>query len=181
MRRMNLRFHKRGMPDMAKDNSTTTSQVQQRRPYDKFIDYLRERAGVEETTDDVRDQLTRDQIESIAAATSEDELFKAMETAGLTGLQYLPANQELIITDFRYVRGNLGIGVYAVINATDPGTGANLALDTGVERILAFLRMAEQLQLLPLHVVVTKKTTTSGNEMVSLTRPARRPVQSTAQ
>jgi hypothetical protein len=169
---------------MAKAESNDVAAVQgqasELTPYDRFIQYALERAEVE-SEDWSAEDLTRDQVINITEATDEDALFKAMELAGLTGLQFLENGQQIIVHDYRFVRGNLGIGVYAVINATDVATGATLSLDTGIERVLAFLRMCEHLGLFPVTVNVVKKTTGTGNEMVTLTRPAKRPVKSSAE
>jgi hypothetical protein len=167
---------------MAKDESADAAVVQGKAseltPYDRFVQYALERADVE-SGDWNAEELTRDQVIEITEAADEDALFKAMELAGLTGLQYLANGQEILVHDYRFVRGNLGIGVYAVINATDVSTGMSLSLDTGIERVLAFLRMCEHLGLFPIHVVVNKKTTGTGNEMITLSRPAKRPVKTT--
>lgn len=177
-------FTRRGTIIMAKAGSNDVAQVQgqasELTPYDRFVQYALERAEVE-SGDWSAEDLTHDQVISITEASDEDALFKAMELAGLTGLQYLDNGQEIIVNDYRFVRGNLGIGVYAVINATDVATGASLSLDTGIERVLAFLRMCEHLSLFPINVIVNKKTTGSGNEMVTLSRPAKRPVQARAE
>jgi hypothetical protein len=147
-------------------------------PYQKFINYSLQRADVENTDWDAH-EITESQITDIMSAADEDALFAAMETAGLTGLRDLPNATELEVHGYRLVRGNLGIGVYAVIDAVNMTTGGeNVALDTGIERVIAFLRMAEVMELFPLHVVVTKKTTGSGNELITLSRPAKRPVSS---
>jgi hypothetical protein len=146
-------------------------------PYQKFINYNLQRADVENTDWDGH-EITEGQIADIMSAGDEDALFAAMNTAGLTGLRNLPNGTELELLSYRLVRGNLGIGVYAVIDAVNAATAESMALDTGVERIIAFLRMAEVMELFPLHVVVTKKTTGSGNELITLSRPAKRPVPS---
>lgn len=155
------------------------NEIQPQRPYDKFVQYITERAVVE-SGDWSADELTADQVESILTAGSEDELFAAMKSAGLTGLRDLENGQEIVIQGYRLVRGSMGIGVYAVIDATDPVTGEEMALDTGIPRVIAFLRMAEQLDLFPVHVVVVKKTTSEGNTMISLARPPKRSVSGTA-
>jgi hypothetical protein len=152
----------------------TTSELT---PYQKFINYSLQRADVENTDWDAH-EITEAQIAGIMSADSEDALFAAMQTAGLTGLRDLANGTELELLGYRLVRGNLGMGVYAVIDAVSAETAESMALDTGVERVLAFLRMAEVMELFPLHVVVTKKTTGSGNELITLSRPAKRPVSS---
>jgi hypothetical protein len=159
----------------AKDVQPTS--VSEVRPYDRFVQYLQERATVE-NGDWSADELTRNQVNEIITAENEDALFAAMKTAGLTGLKDVENGTVITIHGFRLIQGQLGnIGVYAVIDAVDPATGEGLSLDTGVERVIAFLRMAETMDLLPVTVTVVKKTTGSGNEMVTLARPPKRPVK----
>lgn len=146
-------------------------------PYQKFINYALQRADVENGDWDTH-EITEAQIGDIMAAGDEEALFAAMQPAGLTGLRDLDNGTELEVHGYRLVRGNLGIGVYAVIDAVNTATAESMALDTGVERVIAFLRMAEHLELYPIKVIVTKKTTGSGNELITLSRPAKRPVSS---
>jgi hypothetical protein len=99
-----------------------------------------------------------------------------MKMAGLTGLKDLEDGQALRIHGYRLLQGDLGIGVYAVLDADDPDTGEAFALDTGVTRILAFLRMCEVMDKFPIEVVVKKKTTASGNELITLRKRGKRAV-----
>jgi hypothetical protein len=71
--------------------------------------------------------------------------------------------------------------VYAVLEADDPNTGEVLQLDTGVSRILAFLRMCEIMNKFPVTVEIVKKTTASGNQMITLKRDRKRAVPSSAE
>jgi hypothetical protein len=159
------------------DNGAIEGTAAELTPYEKFVNYSHQRAEVENTDWDAH-EITESQITDIMSADSEDALFAAMQTAGLTGLRDLPNGTELELLSYRLVRGNLGMGVYAVIDAVNAATAESIALDTGIERILAFLRMAEVMELFPLHVVVAKKTTGSGNELITLSRPVKRPVKS---
>jgi hypothetical protein len=150
------------------------------RPYQKMLAYMRERAEVTASEYDP-EELSADQVDRIMTATTEDELFKAMETAGLTGLKDLEDGTVIRIHSYRLVSGQLGIGVYAVLEADDPNTGEVLQLDTGVSRILAFLRMCEVMQKFPVTVEIVKKTTASGNQMITLKRDRKRAVPSSAE
>lgn len=166
---------------MASNDSTSDVAVQgdasELTPYQKFVNYALQRADIQQGDWDVH-EITEGQIAGIMEATDEDTLFAAMETAGLIGLRDLDNGTELEISGYRLVRGNLGIGVYAVIDAVNTATAETLALDTGIERVIAFLRMAEVMDLYPVKVVVVKKTTGSGNELITLSRPVKRPVKS---
>ncbi len=150
------------------------------RPYRKFLEYVRERAVVDGTEFDA-EEITAEQIDKIMGATTEDDLFEAMKTQGLIGLKDVENGTALRIHAFRLITGELGIGVYAVLDADDPDTGEPLALDTGVPRILAFLRMCEVMEKFPVEVIVTKKTTASGNELITFRKRAARAVKATAE
>lgn len=150
------------------------------RPYQKMLAYMRERAEVTASEFDP-EELSADQVDQIMSATDEDTLFKAMETAGLTGLRDLDNGTVIRIHSYRLIAGQLGIGVYAVLEADDPNTGEVLQLDTGVSRILAFLRMCEVMNKFPVTVAVDKKTTASGNTMITLKRAPKRAVPSSAE
>jgi hypothetical protein len=146
-------------------------------PYQKFVNYSLQRAEVEDHDWDAQ-EITEDQIADIMAATDEDTLFAAMKTAGLTALQNFASGTELEFQGYRLVRGNLGIGAYAIIDAVNVTTSERVSIDTGIERVMSFLRMAEVMEIFPVKVIVVKKTTQSGNELVTLDRPVRRPVSS---
>jgi hypothetical protein len=150
------------------------------RPFERLVEYLRERAVVDQTEFDP-EEINAEQVDKIMTAGSEDELWEAMKMAGLTGLRDLEDGQALRIHGYRLLQGDMGIGVYAVLDADDPDTGEAFALDTGVTRILAFLRMCEVMQKFPIEVVVKKKTTASGNELITLRKRAKRAVPSTTE
>lgn len=157
------------------------------RPFDKFVAYLQERATVEPADVEANvDELVAKQVDNILTAESEDALWAAMELAGLLGFKDIESGTRIIIHGYKVVIGGLAkrTGVYIVIDATDPDTGAQLALDTGVERIVAFCRMVETGSVglsFPVEVQVFKKKTQGDNELITLRRVARRPVQSTAE
>jgi hypothetical protein len=165
---------------MSSKNPVVHAEVDELRPYQRVVNYLVERAEVDAGDYDP-EELTAEQVDRIMVAANEDELFEAMKTAGLTGLKDLDNGTRITIHGFRLVAGTLGIGVYAILEATDPDTGENLALDTGVTRILAFLRMCEVMQKFPVTVVVDKKTTASGNELITFKRAGKAPVKATAE
>jgi hypothetical protein len=148
---------------------------QEPRPFEKLVAYLRERAVVDQTEFDP-EEINAEQVDKIMSASSEDDLWDAMKMAGLTGLKDLEDGQALRIHGYRLLQGDLGIGVYAVLDADDPDTGEAFALDTGVTRILAFLRMCEVMEKFPIEVVVKKKTTASGNELITLRKRGKRAV-----
>ncbi len=150
------------------------------RPYQKMLAYMRERAEVTAEEFDA-EVLTADQVDRIMTASTEDELFKAMETAGLTGLKDLEDGARIRIHSYRLVTGTMGVGVYAVLEADDPDTGEVLQLDTGVPRILAFLRMCEVLGKFPVTVEIVKKATASGNTLITLKKDRKRAVPSTTE
>lgn len=136
------------------------------RPYTQFVTYIQQRAEVQGDFD--ADELTAEAADRILTAETEEDLFAAMKVAGLTGLQYLDNGTVIRIEGFKFLKGNLGVGAYAAIDAVDVSTGERLALDTGIPRVLAFLRQAENMGLLPVTVQVQKKATGSGNELVTL-------------
>lgn len=171
---------KRGKIMPAKTPATTG--LAETRPYDRFVEYVQQRAQMESSGDELSEELTAEAVEAITSATTEDELWNAMKLAGLTGLRDLDNGQIFIINSFRFAPGNLGIKAYAVIEATDAETGTKMMLDTGVPRILGFLRMCEQLGLFPVTVSLYKKVLESGNTLLTLSRvPGRVPVKSTAE
>jgi hypothetical protein len=170
--------HSERRTKMPKGNSAVPYEE---RPFQKMLTYMRERAEID-SQDWSAEELEAQQVDTIMSATTEDELFAAMKTAGLTGLRDLESGQVIRIHGFRLLRGELGIGVYAVLDADDPDTGESFALDTGVTRILAFLRMCEVMEKFPVEVQIVKKSTQSGNELISLKkRPSARAVKSTAE
>jgi len=160
---------------MPKGNSVVSASD---RPFVKLMDYLRERAVVDATEFDA-EEINAEQVDKIMTADTEDALWDAMKVAGLTGLKDLENGQALRIHGYRLLQGELGIGVYAVLDADDPDTGEAFALDTGVTRILAFLRMCEVMEKFPVEVVVSKKSTAGGNELITLRKRAARAVKST--
>jgi hypothetical protein len=165
---------------MASKDSVVPASTSEPRPFERLVNYLRERAVVDQTEFDP-EEINADQVDKIMSATSEDELFEAMKMAGLTGLKDVENGQILRIHGYRLLQGDMGIGVYAVLDADDPNTGEAFALDTGVTRILAFLRMCEVMEKFPITVTVAKKSTASGNELITLKQHRTRAAKGTVE
>jgi hypothetical protein len=141
--------------------------------------YVKDRAAVEGSI--VGDDLVNDQIDKILNAKDIDELDAAMEMAGLSGLNSIPAGTELQINGYHLVTGNRAefgnrLGVFAVMDVQRLSDGTEMVLDTGVERIIAFLRACEANGWLPVQRVVHKIPTGAG-ELITLKRLPKRAVQ----
>lgn len=148
--------------------------------FEAFIQFAQQRAELDASFA-TADELAKDQVEKIVDADTIDDLYAAMKNQGLTGLRDLENGTELEIREYRLVRsGNPELsgrtGVFAVINAVDLTTGEEVALDTSIERILGFLLKCDQLSAYPVRVRVEKKTTMSGNTMITFTKPPVRKV-----
>lgn len=141
------------------------------RPYDEFLQFVQ--ARVEESEDyQIADELATKQVEQIAVADSLDGLFSAMRVAGLTGLRDLDNGSEIEIRGYRLIRSTRDdisgrAGVYAILDAVDLYDDRELPIDTSIERVLVFLIKCEQLKKFPVKVKVLKKTTQSGNELIT--------------
>jgi hypothetical protein len=157
----------------------TVASNNESRPYTRFLEYIRERAVVDQNEFDP-EEIGAKQIDRITSAETEEDLFSAMETEGLAALQDLPSGTVFTINGYRLLSGQLGVGVWAVMDCTNE-EGQDMPLNTGVTRVLAFLRMCEVMGKFPIEVRVMKKTTASGNELVTLARPVKRAVKSTAE
>jgi hypothetical protein len=139
--------------------------------FEKFSMYLQQRAEVE--MEIVRQQLETDQLNAILSAETDEELDRAMELAGLTGLRDLPDGTEIQINSFHVAPGNRqefasALGVFAVIEAQFVENGVRVNLDTSIVRVLGFLRMCEVRGRLPIQVRIAKTGTGGGNEMITL-------------
>lgn len=161
---------------MADVEKTKEGTIVQQRPFEKFLAYMADRAveESEEYLSHLSEDLSADQMDAILQAGTEEELLAAMKFAGLTGLRDLEMGTELEIYGFKFVKSNRPdiskrLGGYAVIDAIDMATGNALMLDTSIERIVACLRMFEHQGLFPKVVKVVKKSTGSGNEMITIT------------
>lgn len=138
---------------------------------EKFGNYVIDRAAVEAQI--VAQELGTTQMEALLSATSEDELEAAMQMAGLIGLRDLDDGAEIQINEFHYAPGNRADyanrwGVFAVLECTLLATGQNVNIDTGVERVLVWLRVRELMGGYPVQRRVSKIVTGSGNEMITL-------------
>ena len=167
------------MADNTPDTTAKSGQVSEVRPYERFVSYVKDRASVEGSI--VGQDLVNDQLDRILTAANLDELDAAMEMAGLTGLNNIPAGTELQINGYHLVTGNRAefgntLGVFAVIDAQRLSDGTEMVLDTGVERIIAFLRACEANGWLPVQRVVHKIPTGNG-ELITLKRIPKRAVQ----
>lgn len=159
-------------------------EVQQRSAVDIFVQYVQDRAQVEASI--AGQELADTQLEEILSAVSEDDLFTALNIQGITALKDLAEGTEVQINAYHLVRGNRDefsnrLGVFAVIQAQLLADGTNLTLDTGVERVIGFLRMVESGktgQEFPVQVRIHKITTGSGNVMVTFQKVPRRAVKS---
>src|SRR5262245_51390292 len=154
------------------------------RPWEKFANYLQNRAVVEGEI--VAKELTAGQLDAILTATTPEELDAAMEMAELVGLRDFDDGVELQINGFHVAPGNRTeyrntLGVWAVLEAQYIETGANVNIDTGVERVIGYLRMCEVMGRFPVQVRVSKIGTGGGNEMITLLPLRQRAVQGTTE
>jgi hypothetical protein len=152
--------------------------------YDKFVHYLKERASLEGPL--AIQQLTEDQTMRIFAARTEEELESAMEMLGLVGLRELDNGTLIQIDEFHLMPGSreefdTGLGVFAVIEATLLSEtkrfgkqGVKVVLDTGIPRIITWLRAVESGQIkgmqFPIQRLVIKVAAAGGKEMITLKR-----------
>lgn len=149
---------------------------------EKFRQGMLSLAELEGSAGERVDELQARQIEQIMGARSEDQLFASMEMQGLTGLRDLDNGQVITITGYTVAKGSgeyKGAGFYAIISAFDADTGEEMMLDTGVERIIGFLRMVETGAAgvkFPVTVKVLKKATANG-EVITFGRVRPRTVQ----
>src|ERR1700757_3094328 len=79
--------------------------VEPRDALTQFKRYVTDRAALDSSVSDY-DGLQDAQLSSILSATSEDELFGAMERAGLTGLRDIEDGTEIQINGFRFIAGS---------------------------------------------------------------------------
>lgn len=150
--------------------------------YDRFVAYARDRASVEARF--AASELESNQMNAILNATTEEELDAAMQMAGLTALGDLDDGTEIQINGYHLVTGSRAdfantMGVFAVIDAQRLSDGVQLALDTGVTRVIGFLRMVESGQLgisFPIQRTVRKVATNNGYSMVTLRPLSKRAV-----
>jgi hypothetical protein len=159
---------------MAKDVDVKSGEVTQPRPFERFIQYVQDRAEVDSAFN-AGDDLVESQADKILTAENADALFEAMELTGLGNFQSLDNGTEVTINDFRLVksaRDDLSgkLKAFAIINVIDNSTGEELALNTSILRIVSFLRMAEVMQLLPVQVRIVKSVTANGNEVITLAK-----------
>lgn len=149
---------------------------------ERFAVYARDRAQLEASI--VAEELANAQGDAILTATTEEELDAAMQTASLMGLRELSDGTEITIHGFHYAPGSRSefanrLGIFAVIEATvfdDSGNGRSINLDTGVERVIKYLRMAEAMGLFPVQRRISK-TVTGNGEMITLLPLKKRPVK----
>lgn len=168
------------VPEKAAKNPTA---VAKRSDIAAFAEYLVERAAIESPM--VAKELSDDQTQRILAATTEEELEAAMEMLGVVGLREVPNGTVVQFNGYHVVPGTRSefanrFGVFAVIDATMltkterfGNVGTNVMLDTGVERIIAWLRAIESGQInnsdFPVQRIVVKVPAGSG-EMITLKR-----------
>lgn len=174
-------FHMSANPP-AKPETVETGTVVKRSDYEEFVAYLRDRAAIEGSL--AVQKLNEEQFQRILAAKTEDELEEAMELLGLTGLKEIENGTVIQINEFHLMPGTRSefqnrLGVFAVIDVTLLSdsklgkTGTNLMMDTGIDRIIVWLRAIESGQIpgtsFPLQRIVAKVGAASG-DMVTLKR-----------
>jgi len=151
--------------------SKTSTAVATDRPYEAFLAFVQSKIA-EGTDYSVTDELATEQVSKIAVSENLDDLFGAMKMQGLIGLRDLDNGTELEIRGYRIVKSTRDdmagrVGVFAIMDAIDLFDNSPKALDTSIERVLAFLIKCEQLDKFPVQVKVLKKTTQSGNEVIT--------------
>lgn len=149
-------------------------------PFERFKNYCIDRAALDSAG--VGDELSATQVTNILTAESVDDVFKALELAGMIGLKDVPDGTEIQINGFRFAPGSNKdfanrLGVFVVIDASRLSDGSPLILDTGIERIIGALRAWEAQDAFPVQAVVKQQSTNSGNTMVTLRPVPPRAVQ----
>jgi hypothetical protein len=153
-------------------------------PHERFAQYLQARAELE--ADQVAQELSEGQLDRILMATTPEELDAAMEMAGLVGLRDIPDGTEFQINGYHVAPGTRSdfmnsFKVWAVIDAQMLENGQQISIDTGIERVIAYLRMCEQFERFPIPVRVSVVQTGSGNNMVTLLPIRKRAVSGSAE
>lgn len=151
-------------------------EISKRAALEQFKTYVKNRADLDSAY--AFTELNEAQLDKVLTATSEDDLFASLEMAGLIPLKSLETGTEIQINGYHYVHGTRddyanSLGVFVVIEAQLLSNGQELTLDTGIDRVIGFLRMVESGQAgvnFPVSVVVHKIGTGSGNEMVTFKR-----------
>jgi len=160
-------------------------EISKRTAVEQFKAYVVDRAALDGAVTDYS-ELQDAQLGDILGAATEDDLFAAMEKAGLTGLRDVSNGTELQINGFRFIAGSNSefanrFGVFVIMDCQNLSNGTEMQIDTGIERIIGFLRMVETGQAgieFPVSVVVQKDRTASGNEMVTFRKVPKRAVKS---
>lgn len=119
-------------------------------------------------------QVMADQVDNILTAETEDDIWDADE-GGTTAAKDL-TGVPLRIHSYDVVESGkfkTDFGVYALLNATNLVTGADVRLNTGAPLVLAKLRAFEARELLPVDVIFEGIETASGNTVLKM-RPYRR-------
>lgn len=167
---------------MAKEVAVKDGQAGELRPFQRFIQYVQDRAELDEAFDPT-DDLVEGQADRILNAENIDALFDAMELSELKGFRDLENGTELTILDYRLVKSNRDdlsgkLKAFAIVNVVDLSSGEEMTLNTSVLRIVSFLRKVEIFDLFPIDVRVVKDTTTRGNDVITLAKIKARSVKS---
>jgi len=133
----------------------------------------------------IAERLREAQLADMFAAGTEDEMFEALSLGGMTALKNVDNGTELEITGFHYVEGDddeykNSLGVFIVIDAIRLSDGSHLLLDTGVERVIAYMDAIETERFgygFPVKVRVAKTRTRKNRDMVSFERIPERVIQ----
>ena len=154
-------------------NEISKKQTAELQPWESFARYIMDRAELE--AEIVREELGAKQMNALITATTEEELDEAMKMAGLVGLRDFDDGTEIQINSWHVSPGNRAdyrnkFGVFAVMECTLLATGRPVNIDTGVERIIVWLRARELMHENPYPVTrkIVKTVTGSGNEAITL-------------
>ena|ERR1700722_10815502 len=140
-------------------------------PFAAFTTYAQSRARVESAQ--VADRLVGNQMDSILTASTEEELDAAMSIDKQTiALKDIDNGAIITIYGFQLATGvredfQNRMGVYAVMDVTIGRSSDHVVVETGIERIIGWLRMAEHLELFPARRLVVQRQAGAGT-MVSL-------------
>jgi hypothetical protein len=138
---------------------------------ERFREYIQGRAEIESQI--VAQELATTQMGALLTATTPEELDEAMKILGVQGLREFESGTELRIIGFHVAPGTReefrnSLGVFAVIEAEVMETGQTVFIDTGIERVITYLRACEAMDRFPLEIRVVKQTTGRGNDMITL-------------
>jgi hypothetical protein len=166
---------------MAKDVATKDAGTVALRPYERFVQYMQERAEIQ-NNDERSFNVSAQLMDKILSAETMEDIWEADEGGMVAGRDLIDVEQ--VVRGYVVMKTTRDdfdnpLGVYVVVDAVRLEDGTEFVWNTGAAGIVAKLRAFEAMDGFPLECVIRGIRTSSGYDVLKLRPVPKRSVPGT--